>query len=188
MYNVYHAPQKRAEPWDLPLVLRCLTRHPFEPASTCDLRLLSWKTLFLVAITSGRWVSELAALDYRPPFLVFLPHSIRLSPNVEFLPKVVSEFHLNATSTIPDFFPNPVTPEEKLYHSLDVTDQLSSTSIGLASQTGTTLCLCHIWRAPREDLSLPRDFPGGLFKLSPCAILCPRFPSPFALQHTPRGL
>lgn len=26
--------------WDLPLVLRCLTHRPFEPAATCELRLL----------------------------------------------------------------------------------------------------------------------------------------------------
>lgn len=85
------------------------------------LNLLSWKTLFLVAITSGKRVSELPALDSRLPFLVFLPHSIQLSTNVSFLPKVVSEFHLNATITLPDFFPNLRTPEERLYHTLDVT-------------------------------------------------------------------
>lgn len=130
MYNAHPPPrppppQRRAQPWDLLLVLRGLTRHPFDPASSSDLRLLSWKTLFLVAVTSGRRVSELAALDCRPPpFIVFLPHSVRLSPNLEFLPKVVSEFHLNATIMLPDFFPNPVTPEEKLYHTLDVTRAL----------------------------------------------------------------
>lgn len=44
------------EAWDLPLVLCCLTHHPFEPAGTCELRLLSLKTLFLVAITSAHRV------------------------------------------------------------------------------------------------------------------------------------
>lgn len=45
--------------WDLPLVLRALMRRPFEPMATCPLHLLSWKTFFLVAITSARRVGEL---------------------------------------------------------------------------------------------------------------------------------
>lgn len=65
---LYPPVKRHAELWDLPLVLRCLTRHPFEPAATCDTRLLSLMTLFLVTITSARQVSELTALDLRPPF------------------------------------------------------------------------------------------------------------------------
>lgn len=53
-------PQVRPPPpaWDLSLVLRRLTRHPFEPMASCDLRLLAWKTAFLVTITSERRVSR----------------------------------------------------------------------------------------------------------------------------------
>lgn len=116
------APNKSC--WDLPMVLRCLTRHPFEPAATCDLRLLSLKTLFLVAITSARCVSKLAALDSRPEFLSFLPNAVRLHTNYEFLPKVVSTFHLQADILLPDFYPNPANDLERLWHTLDVTRAL----------------------------------------------------------------
>lgn len=120
-----HPPQKPLrDSWDLPLVLQTLTRHPFEPAAMCELRLLAFKTLFLVAITSARRVSELAALDSRPAYLSFLPHAVRLGTNRNFLPKVVSTFYLQADIVLPDFFPNPSNDLERLWHSLDVTRAL----------------------------------------------------------------
>lgn len=97
---------------------------PFKPAATCDLHLLSWKTLFLVAITSAWRVSELAALDSRREFLSFLPHAVRLSTHCTFLPKVVSAFHLQADLMLPDFYPNPTNDLECLWHTLDVTRAL----------------------------------------------------------------
>lgn len=106
--------------WDLPLVLRTLTRHPFEPMATCDLRLSSWKTAFLVAITSARRVSELVVLRRSPLYLVFLPHSVRLRPDIKFLPKVNTDFHVSSHIILPDFFPSPASPRDKLYHTLDV--------------------------------------------------------------------
>lgn len=115
-------PDARLPPpsWDLPLVLCTLTKHPFEPMATCDLRLLSWKMVLLVAITSARRVSELAALRCSSPYLVFLPHSVHLRPDVKFLPKVNSDFYVSADITLPDFYPSPVSPQDKLYHTLDV--------------------------------------------------------------------
>lgn len=83
--------------------------------------MLLWKTLFLVAITSAHRVSDLAASNIRPPFLVFLPHAVQLCTNISFLPKVVSEFHMNSKIILPDFFPSPSTPQETLYRTLDVT-------------------------------------------------------------------
>lgn len=110
-----------AETWDLPLVLQCLTRCPFELVETCDLRLLSWKTAFLVAVTSVHRVSELAALEIRPPYMTFLPHAVKLSTNNTFLPKIVSEYHLHQGIVLPDFYPEPEDSSERLLHSLDVT-------------------------------------------------------------------
>lgn len=124
LLKVYPSIKTKPVPWDLPLVLRCLTKPPFEPAATTELRLLSWKVLFLVAVTSARRVGELAALDIRQPYLVFLPHSVRLTTNVTFLPKVVSEFHMNSAIILPDFYPEPKNQQERLLHSLDVTRAL----------------------------------------------------------------
>ncbi|XP_073436841.1 uncharacterized protein [Dendrobates tinctorius] len=56
--------------WDLNLVLSVLQETPFEPLQEISLSYLSRKVV-LVAITSIRRVSELAALSCRAPFLTF---------------------------------------------------------------------------------------------------------------------
>ena len=106
--------------WSLQLVLRALTRPPFEPMATCDVRLLTLKTLFLVAITSARRVSELAALRSDQPFLQFFRDKVLLYPDLSFLPKVVSEFHLNQPLSLPTLFPQPSSDVERMLHTLDV--------------------------------------------------------------------
>ena len=55
--------------WSLALVLKQLTKAPFETLATTDLRLITFKTDFLVAITSARRTSELVALRYDYPSL-----------------------------------------------------------------------------------------------------------------------
>ncbi|XP_015279090.1 PREDICTED: adenylate kinase 9-like, partial [Gekko japonicus] len=94
-----YPPVKAPAPlWDLPLVLRQLTRRPFEPLATCQLKLLAWNS----------------------PYLSFLPDGVRLVPDISFLPKVVSEFHLQSEVFLPDFYPDPKSPEDRLMHTLDV--------------------------------------------------------------------
>ena len=48
--------------WELPLVLGLLKRPPFEPLSLAPLKYLTWKSLFLVAITTFRRASDIQAL------------------------------------------------------------------------------------------------------------------------------
>ena len=50
-------------PWDLDILLGALQRSPFEPLGDADLKWLSMKTAFLLAVTSARRVSELHALS-----------------------------------------------------------------------------------------------------------------------------
>ncbi|KAJ8376070.1 hypothetical protein SKAU_G00066500 [Synaphobranchus kaupii] len=60
-------PRSNAVPsWDLQLVLNALTEPPFEPLEGLSLKLLSFKTAFLLAIASARRVSELHALSIHP--------------------------------------------------------------------------------------------------------------------------
>ena len=106
--------------WSLQLVLHTLMRPPFEPMATCDVRLLSFKTLFLVAITSARRASELAALRSDQPFLQFFKDKVILHPDISFLPKVVIDFHLNQPLALPTLFSDPVTDTERMLHTLDV--------------------------------------------------------------------
>ena len=98
------APTPSAQ-WSLPLVLHWLTRAPFEPLATVSVHLLSLKTPFLVAITFARRALELAALRVDSPFLQFHSDKVTLFPDVSFLPKVVSHFHLSQPIVLPTFFP-----------------------------------------------------------------------------------
>ena len=47
--------------WNVSLVLHKLTQPPFEPQEECTLKLLTWKTVFLLALASGKRHSEIHA-------------------------------------------------------------------------------------------------------------------------------
>ena len=88
-------------PWNLELVLRALKRDPFEPVRNCVDKYLTWKTVFLVAVASARRVGELQALCHQPPYLAFSATGVTLFPNVQFLPKVTSQFHASQPLELP---------------------------------------------------------------------------------------
>ena len=50
-------------PWDLNLVLNALTMKPFEPLKSISMKALTIKTLFLVALATGKRRGELHAID-----------------------------------------------------------------------------------------------------------------------------
>ena len=56
-------PSSRFPPWDLLHVLSLLWGPPFEPLSSCSLRDLTRKVLFLVALATARRVGELQAVS-----------------------------------------------------------------------------------------------------------------------------
>ncbi len=60
-------------PWDLALVLEALCKPPFEPLEEVSDRVLTFKTVFLLAITSMKRVGDLQALSVAPSFLDFAP-------------------------------------------------------------------------------------------------------------------
>ncbi|CAJ0928111.1 unnamed protein product [Ranitomeya imitator] len=113
------------EPWDLNLVLGGLQEAPFEPLQDISLFFLSWKVAFLVAVTSIRRVSELAALSCQVPFLIFHQDKVVLRTSPSFLPKVVSSFHLNEDIVLPSLCPAPVHRIEKALHTLDLVRALT---------------------------------------------------------------
>ena len=51
--------------WDLNLVLYALTKAPFEPLSLAEPKFLTWKTVFLIALASGRRRSEIHAFTFK---------------------------------------------------------------------------------------------------------------------------
>ena len=73
--------------WDLPSVLWRLCDPPFEPLLSCDVKILTWKTVFLIALATASRVSELHALSVKDGNLRYERHGIRLLPNLQFLSK-----------------------------------------------------------------------------------------------------
>ncbi len=76
--------------WDLALVLRALQIAPFEPLQSADLRILSRKTLLLVALASIKRVGDLQAFSVDESCLEFGPGDghVVLRPRPGYVPKV----------------------------------------------------------------------------------------------------
>jgi integrase len=76
--------------WELPWVLQGLMDDPLEPLESLDLRKLTLKTVFLVAVCSARRIGELQALDCRPTYCSVGAGGAVLKTRDGFLPKVPS--------------------------------------------------------------------------------------------------
>nr|XP_006129454.1 uncharacterized protein LOC102454646 [Pelodiscus sinensis] len=119
--SLYPAHRIPPEPWDLLLVLDTIIHPLFEPLATCDLQMLTMKVVFLLAITSARQVSELAALSADPPYTQFSNGAVVLRVHPAFLPKINSAFHINKPMCLTTFYPKPHSLlEESRLHTLDV--------------------------------------------------------------------
>ena len=62
VFNSRPPVRKLLPEWDLPSVLDMLKQPPFEPMQTARLKYITWKTIFLIAITTFRRSSDLQAL------------------------------------------------------------------------------------------------------------------------------
>ncbi|XP_070591654.1 uncharacterized protein [Erythrolamprus reginae] len=118
--NTHPPPIRRFPTWDLTLVLQALTGPPFEPLRTVSLRFLSLKTIFLVAVTSARRVSELSALSVRPDLCTFYPDRVVLRLDPTFVPKVNTHFHRAQELILPDFCTKGNHPLALKWHKVDV--------------------------------------------------------------------
>ena len=64
-FQLERPPKRKIAPqWNLSLVLQALVKPPFEPIHSIELKFLTLKTVFLVALASGRRRSEIHALCY----------------------------------------------------------------------------------------------------------------------------
>ncbi len=87
-HKICHPPVKlRIPPWDLQAVLVALGEECYEPLRQVDMEHLTYKTLFLVVLSSVWRISELHALSVQPPFLIENHLSFTLVVNPAFLPK-----------------------------------------------------------------------------------------------------
>jgi len=71
--------------WDLSLVLHYLMKHPFEPMAHSDLKHLTLKTVFLLALATASRRSELHALSFKK--VVFREDGVSLGTLPAFLAK-----------------------------------------------------------------------------------------------------
>ena len=77
--------------WDLSLVLESLKVHPFEPLDSVELKYLTLKTVFLLALASVKRVGDLHALSVSASCLEFGPNDSLaiLKPKHGYVPKVL---------------------------------------------------------------------------------------------------
>ncbi len=99
-------------PWDLQAVLVALGEEYYEPLCQVDMEHLTYKTLFLVVLSSTRRISEIHALSVQPPFLTENPLSFNLVVNLAFLPKTNTQEALNSNIELRAFVPNPTSNYE----------------------------------------------------------------------------
>ena len=98
-----------APQWVLPLVLNTLYGAPFEPLGGASLKWLSVKTALLLALATGKRVSDLQALSIQAGCLVISGDASKavLRPNPSFVPKVVQSPFAARPVELAAFFPPP---------------------------------------------------------------------------------
>ena len=73
--------------WDLALVLHMLTQPPFEPLEEASQKHLTWKTIFLLALASGKRRSEIHAWTLEGLLCLGEWDQVQLSPSPSFIAK-----------------------------------------------------------------------------------------------------
>ncbi len=106
----------RAQSWDLPLILDSLTKPPYEPMADADLKTLSIKITFLLAICYAKRIGELCALSVSDNCFRWKPDGtgVSLWPNPAFLPKVMNPQFKNQILELVQFQPPSETEQEGL--------------------------------------------------------------------------
>ena len=74
-------------PWDLALVLQALTKQPFEPLGKASLKLLTFKTVFLLALASGKRRGEIHAWTFSSLSYKENWSQVTIAPSTTFLAK-----------------------------------------------------------------------------------------------------
>ena len=88
--SFYRDKPKKSRPlpkWDLALVLHKLTQPPFEPQEECTLKLTTWKTVFLLALASGKRRSKIHAWTHDGTLCLGNWEQVQLTPSPSFIAK-----------------------------------------------------------------------------------------------------
>ena len=108
-------PRRFFPKWDLVTVLDGLCKAPFEPLESIDLKHLSFKTALLLALASGKRVSDLSALSVQQSCMVVADDLSRvtLRPNPAFQAKVLNANFRSMVIDLSAFSPPPFRSEEE---------------------------------------------------------------------------
>ena len=159
-----------APQWDLPLVLNALCGAPFEPLEGASLKWLSVKTALLLALATGKRVSDLRALSIQPGCLVISGDASKavLRPNPAFVPKVVQSAFAARPVELSAFFPPPhANGEEERLHALCPVRVLAEYIRRTAGTRATSqLLVCYGPGKVGSPLSKQR-LPTGCVRASP---------------------
>lgn len=99
-----------------------MSRSPFESGQTTSLWNISLKAVFLTAITSGRRVSDIQALGYKPPYCYHLADRVILRTLPHYRPKINTPFNRNQEVVLPTF----QAETSDIPHNLDVGSTLKT--------------------------------------------------------------
>jgi hypothetical protein len=120
MKKTHYRPRKMHPKWVLQWVLQALRGRPFEPMSSHRLDYLTYKTAFLLAITSAKRVGELQALSVSDRYYSNTPAGLRLSLNPHFIPKVCSDKNREQEIFFTPFCPRTDPASTNTLHTLCV--------------------------------------------------------------------
>jgi integrase len=94
--------------------------HPFEPMTADNLDYVTYKTAFLLAITSAKRVGELQALSIDGRYLHITPAGIRLTLNPAFVPKVNNDRNREQELFFTPFCPRTQADPNQTFYTLCV--------------------------------------------------------------------
>ena len=103
------------------LVLEAFCGPPFDPIESADMKLLSYKTALLLALTSAMRVGDLHAFSVHPSFNHFTPDGskVTLCPNAAYLRKIIPTAYSSINFELLSYRPPPFASEEqRRLHSL----------------------------------------------------------------------
>jgi hypothetical protein len=130
-----------------------LTEAPYEPIADADLRSLSLKTAFLLALCSARRVGELCAHSVSDDCLRWMEGgtSVSLWPNPAFLPKVVNRQSINQVLEVDAFQPASASQaEQDRLLTLWTSEGLESLPDPYTATKGSTLPTFRLLRGSKE--------------------------------------
>ena len=155
-------PTKQAFPtWDLAVILEALASPPFAPSDSASLWNLTLKLTFLIAITSGRRVSELQALGADDNHIIFYHDRVELRTVRGFIPKVTSSLAMSEPWALPTF----LEQESGSLHELDIASTLKCYLRVTAPFRDSTKLLIIPWGKNKGKEASARTIASWIVKL-----------------------